>query len=423
MNTAAAVTAAQEATPARSRETDVPDHWRSTTLGDVAVVVRDRVDPKAVAPQRYLGLEHLASGRRLISDWGSTDDVKSAATPFIAGDTLFGRLRPYLQKGCLAPFDGVCTTEILVLRPLGSVDSRFLALLVCNDRVFHECVHLSTGTRMPRVSAKNLMGISVMVPPVEEQRRIAEVVEEHLSRLDAAEARVVATRTRLEQLDRSILQAALAVPRGQNEELPEGWEQTTIGQVADVVAGGTPRTKVPEFWSGDIVWVTPTEIVANKGGVIVDSKRKITQQGLDGSSAKMLPVDAVLLTSRATIGTVALAGVPLATNQGFASLVCGERLVPKFAMYWCQANTHELVSRAGGTTFREISRKKVAAIPLKLPPLLEQRRIVEVLEERLSRLDRLKQAVDTVIVHVASLRRAILAAALNGRLTSEYLAA
>ena len=177
--------------------------------------------------------------------------------------------------------------------------------------------------------------------------------------------------------------------------MPDHWQETTLGEAADVVSGGTPRTAEPDFWNGEIVWVTPTEVVANEGRVISDSERKITPEGLAGSSAKMLPVDAVLLTSRATIGAVALAGVPLSTNQGFASLVCGDDLTPRFAMYWCQANTNEFLSRAGGNTFLEISRKKVAAIPVLLPPLDEQRRIVDLVGSIDAYIDSLETQIET----------------------------
>jgi type I restriction enzyme S subunit len=94
----------------------------------------------------------------------------------------------------------------------------------------------------------------------------------------------------------------------------------------------------------------------------------------------MLPKDTVLLTSRATIGAVALAGVPLCTNQGFASLVAKPNSIPRFLMYWCQHNTQVFLSRAAGNTFLEISRSKVAELPITLPPLVEQRRIVDVIE-------------------------------------------
>ena len=158
------------------------------------------------------------------------------------------------------------------------------------------------------------------------------------------------------------------------------------------------------------MWVTPTEVAANEGRYIYDSDRKITPEGLARSSAKMLPVDSVLLTSRATIGAVAMAGVPLATNQGFASLVCGPDLLPRFAMYWCQLNTHEFVSRAGGNIFLEISRKKVAAIPMDLPPIKEQKRIVGLIDG----VDQMLQATQATIAGTRTLREGVLTDLLSG---------
>ena len=160
----------------------------------------------------------------------------------------------------------------------------------------------------------------------------------------------------------------------------EGWVETTLGEVAEVVSGGTPSTSTPEFWDGDVTWITPTEVTANEGKVIFDSTRRLTTAGLNSSSAKLIPAGSVLLTSRATIGAVALAGTELSTNQGFASLVAGERAISRFLMYWCQQNKAEFESRAAGNTFKEISRRKVAEVPLTLPPLAEQRRIVDVIE-------------------------------------------
>ena len=168
--------------------------WKATTLGEVAFVVKDRIDPTATPEQPYLGLEHLVSDERTLSRWDSSSEVKSTTTPFLASDTLFGRLRPYLRKGVLAPFDGVCSTEILVLRTLGDVDQNFLALLVLNERVFHECELLSAGTRMPRTSARDLLKMNMLVPPVSEQRRIVEVVGAMDEQVAALESQAEATR-------------------------------------------------------------------------------------------------------------------------------------------------------------------------------------------------------------------------------------
>ncbi|UUZ60569.1 restriction endonuclease subunit S [Nocardioides sp. B-3] len=158
------------------------------------------------------------------------------------------------------------------------------------------------------------------------------------------------------------------------------WVETTLGDIADVVGGGTPSTKQANYWGGEVLWLTPGELTKREGEVITSTDRTISAAGLAASSAKLLPKDAVLLTSRATVGAVGLAGQPMATNQGFQSLVAGDSVLPKFLLYWVQANRSEFEGRATGSTFPEISGKKVRAIPIMLPSLIEQRRIVSVLD-------------------------------------------
>ncbi len=160
----------------------------------------------------------------------------------------------------------------------------------------------------------------------------------------------------------------------------EGWVRSTLGDIAQVVGGGTPSTKVPEYWGGDIPWITPTEVVAAEGERIFDTERMITHEGLARSGANLLPEATVLLTSRATIGAVALSGRPMATNQGFAALIAGSRIVPQYLMRWCQAHKADFAARAGGNVFPEISRKNVSGVPIDVPPLHAQRRIVDLID-------------------------------------------
>lgn len=160
--------------------------------------------------------------------------------------------------------------------------------------------------------------------------------------------------------------------------MSEEWRQTTLGEVAQVVGGGTPSTKNEAFWGDDHVWLTPTEVVKQDGGIVSGSTRKISAAGLAGSSATLLPRNTVLLTSRASVGFVALAGCQLATNQGFQSLIPDASVLPRYLMYWVQANREEFTSRAGGSTFPEISKSNVKLVPITVPPLAVQRRIVDV---------------------------------------------
>jgi type I restriction enzyme S subunit len=159
--------------------------------------------------------------------------------------------------------------------------------------------------------------------------------------------------------------------------MSDQWMATTLGEIAEIVGGGTPSTKELKYWGGDIVWLT--EVVRADGQRIATSERTITSEGLTQSSAKLLPAGAVLVTTRASVGFVALADRPLATNQGFQSLVPMDCVLSEFLMLWVQANREEFTSRAGGSTFPEVSKSKVATIPVNLPPLVVQRRIVDLM--------------------------------------------
>ncbi len=177
----------------------------------------------------------------------------------------------------------------------------------------------------------------------------------------------------------------------------EGWRRRALGEIADVYGGGTPSTKTPAFWGGDIPWITPTEVVSQDGKVISRTERTITQLGLDRSGARLLPARTVLVTSRATVGAVALTGVPIAINQGFAGLLCHDDVLPEWLMFWCQESRDEFRSRAGGSTFPEVSRSSVRAIPILTPPLHEQRRMIDLItsiDDSLSALGALPRLAD-----------------------------
>lgn len=191
----------------------------------------------------------------------------------------------------------------------------------------------------------------------------------------------------------------------------EGWSRTTIGAAADVVGGGTPRTSEPSYWGGPIPWITPTEVVAAEGAAITTTTRTLTELGLQKSGARLLPEASILVTSRATVGAVAMAGCQMATNQGFAALIAGPLLVPKFLMLWSQANAGEFRMRAGGSTFPEISRSVVREIPIDIPPLDEQRRIVDIIGS----LDATIAAADQAIAKATRARQALLLELIAGR--------
>ncbi len=160
------------------------------------------------------------------------------------------------------------------------------------------------------------------------------------------------------------------------------WPLVTLGEVAEVVGGSTPSRDREEYWNGHIPWLTPTDLPMPGEGIgeVTATGERITDAGLSAISASLLPPDTVLFSSRATIGKIGIAAVPLVTNQGFANLVPSKAILSKFLAY-CLLYYREEISRlAGSTTFKEVRRSALRRFQIPLPPLSEQRRIVEILD-------------------------------------------
>lgn len=150
--------------------------------------------------------------------------------------------------------------------------------------------------------------------------------------------------------------------------IPNGWRVSVIGQEASIVGGSTPATDEPEYWKdGRHCWVTPRDLSRLEDPVLFDTERKITDAGLARISSGLLPVGTVLLSSRAPIGYVAVAGVPTAINQGFIAIQCDKSLPNQFVRQWVSENMGEIEARAGGTTFAEISKSAFRPIPVLVP--------------------------------------------------------
>lgn len=166
-----------------------------------------------------------------------------------------------------------------------------------------------------------------------------------------------------------------------------GWKIATLAPdnpeseiVVAITSGSTPSTSVPEYWDGDIPWLTPKEITRNTGGIYISrTERTITAQGLRNSAAKLMPAGTVMLTKRAPIGAVVVNAVPMATNQGFLNFKCGKLLDPIFLCFWFRANKPYLDAVANGSTYPELYPGDLFEFEIALPSIAEQRQITRLL--------------------------------------------
>ena len=151
--------------------------------------------------------------------------------------------------------------------------------------------------------------------------------------------------------------------------VPEGWRKMYMDDICDSIGGGTPSTKNEEYYrNGQIKWVTPTDITRKSGFILLDTEKKITEEGLHNSSAKMVPPYSILMTSRASVGFFGLCEYEVCTNQGFISCIPHEENVRFYLLYNLMNRVDEIRAKASGSTFLEISKKNFKGLKITIPP-------------------------------------------------------
>ena len=177
-------------------------------------------------------------------------------------------------------------------------------------------------------------------------------------------------------------------------KIPYSWTFVRLKHIGTVVGGGTPKTNISSYWDGEIPWLTPADLSGYTEMYISSGERKITEDGLNSSSTRLMPKGTVLYSSRAPIGYIALSNNPIATNQGFKSVVPYNFLMSEYLYYCLKARTSDIEQRATGTTFKEISGSAMAETIIPLPPINEQKAISLKAKSILSTLKNIKKMLN-----------------------------
>ena len=201
------------------------------------------------------------------------------------------------------------------------------------------------------------------------------------------------------------------------EKTSTSWEVLTLGDVGEIISGGTPSTSVPEYWGDEINWISPSDLTGYKKKTIKKGAKSITKLGLKNSSARLMPEGSVLFSSRAPIGYVAIAAEELSTNQGFKSIVPHDFISSEYLYYFLSASKQKAEKVASGTTFKEISKSKFAELEIPVPDLSTQKAIVSKLEELFSELDKGIESLKLAQQQLKVYRQSVLKWAFEGRLT------
>lgn len=287
------------------------------------------------------------------------------------------------------------------VREPAKLNARYLSYWFRSAEFLRQASHRANNTDMAAyINLADIRSLELRLPDFAEQRAIAEV----LGALDdkiAANTRLVDTALQL--AGAHFIRAAFEAPLS----------DMTFADVADIGGGGTPKTKVEEYWGDEIDWATPTDVTALHGPYLSSTSRRITQAGLDNCSSALYPTGSILMTSRATIGAFAVAQSPVAVNQGFI-VVNSKGDVPQWWLFHeMQRRVPEFVSHANGATFLELSRGKFKNFHVHLAAAEAMQRF----DETAGALHNRAAAAETESASLAATRDALLPLLMSGKVT------
>lgn len=366
------------------------DGWKETRLIDV-IDINPRTPLRKGTLAKKVSMQHVAEFTRKIQSYEIAEFT--SGSKFKNGDTLLARITPCLENGKTAYVDiledneiAFGSTEFIVLRAKeGITDSKFVYYLAISPEFRNVAIKSMTGSSgRQRVQSDVLANTVICLPPLQEQKRIANL----LSAIDDKIELNNEMNKTLEELAQMIFKRWFVDFEFPNENgepykssggkfvesklgmIPEGWRVATIGDLGDVVGGGTPSKKREDYFTQNgIPWITPKDLSNSKNRYVERGSVDITEEGLKNSSAKLLPKGTVLFSSRAPIGYIAIAKNEVTTNQGFKSVIPHKDIGSEFVFQVLKYNKDLIESRASGTTFKEISGGELKKVPIVLPKM------------------------------------------------------
>lgn len=363
---------------------NIPKNWKKYKLKDLYYILRggsprpiDKYltsDPNGInwikIGDAKVGSKFIESTKEKIIPEGKNKSRFVNVGDFILSNSMsFGR--PYIMKteGCI--HDGWL---VLKEKEKNIIYKDFVYYLLCSKQVHSQFENAAAGGVVSNLNIQRVENVEVVIPnDIREQKEIADV-------LDAA-SEIIRLRTACIESAQSLIPALFQEMFGDPINNNKNWPIVKIDTVTNVISGGTPSTKIPEYWDGDIVWLTPKDLSGYNSVYISKGERNITDLGYKKSSAQIMPKGSVLFTSRAPIGYVAIADTDLCTNQGFKSFVPSMDIKSEYLYQLLKMMKPKILNMASGAVFKEISGSKIKELKIPLPNIELQNQFATKVQE------------------------------------------
>ena len=402
-----------------------PEGWTHRRLFECADQRIEKTTPAVADARPYVGLEHLAQGRPALLGWSPAGSATSAKTVFRTGDVLFGKLRPNLRKAAAAPFDGLCSTDILPLFGKDGLDTPYLLQLAQWSRLQQHAVATASGTKMPRTSWKQLGDFAFSLPPLPEQRMIAAI----LSSVDDAIEKIRAAIDQVQVVKRGLMQELLTrglpgrhtrFKRTEIGLIPEKWSFLSLADLAEPNNGIQTGPFGSQLHASDYVAhgvpvIMPKDMT---NGYVSDAhSARISDERAGELRRHRVRAGDMLFARRGDIGR---AGLITEYEDGW---VCGtgcfrfrpkDRTVSRFLRHWINwpASRRWLNDHAVGQTMLNLNTSILGRLPVAMPAAAERSVIADVMET----LTKQSETHDRVQRELVELKQALMSILLTGEL-------
>ena len=308
------------------------------------------------------------------------------------GSILFAKSGMSCMKGYVYCTRTPCyvVSHLAIVIPKG-IDGEFLKWYF----QFYKPNSLIKDSAYPSISLQDISNIELNLPSLDKQRSIA-------NNLNKVSDLISLQNQQLTKLD-ELVKSRFIELFGDYDLSHTRSDWKTISEIGKVVSGATPKTNIEEYWDGEYRWITPAELNADSG-CIYDSVRKLTKAGVDSCSLQEMPIGTVILSSRAPIGKVAIAGNTFYCNQGFKNIICGNDVLPRYLYTVLLLNTDYLNSLGRGATFKEISKSIVENIKIPVPTMALQEQFAAFVEQT----DKLKLEVKKSLEKLETLKKSLM---------------
>ena len=365
---------------------------------DIAYNITTKRVPTPDDNARYIGLEHLDPGELYVKRYGSNVDLKGDKLVMTKGDILFGKRNTYLKRVAIAPFDGLFSAHGMIFHPKEDViDKRYFPFFINSDAFMDEAIRISVGSLSPTVNWKDLKDLKFDIPPIEEQKQIADKLWIAYD-LKSKYANLV------ESIDEMVKSQFIEM-FGTLDNHPAEYAVKTLRDLSECYAGATPSTKVKEYWdNGSIPWMSSGEVHMEH---VTETESKITESGYQQTSTKMVPVHSVVIALAGqgkTRGKVAITEIPLCTNQSLCAIVPSKDIHYEYLYHNLKGRYLELRGMAGDVNGRGgLNLKIVQSIQVIVPPIDEQMKFVAIAEQADKSKFELKKSIEAIDKVIKSL--------------------